>query len=293
MVLYSKTQLNQRHLIIQSQKLFWSFLDSTMINKLIHLFDSTSENSKVKISTYVENERKVQGLTSSDISVESEVYGQTKLNPTLHLDILKNNKEFLHLTLHLSPRSLEAKDHGAIHFFKNVYSIKGTNKEQELSNKKYLYSIISIIQPANKSNSLEFSIANGYTTNGIQNASRYDPELQQEMNVIITVLNRMFDEDNRDFYIGNEDNLFPIHKNTNTVLNGINIRSHYIPLKNKGTRMYPPFNNNLSSIKSYTSVKKTLKSKMYNQLNNNLNSIKKYKYVRKTQKVNKLYGIIL
>ena len=122
---------------------------------------------------------------------------------------------------------------------------------------------------------------------------KYDPELQQEMNVIITVLNRMFDEDNRDFYIGNEDNLFPIHKNTNTVLNGINIRSHYIPLKNKGTRMYPPFNNNLSSIKSYTSVKKTLKSKMYNQLNNNLNSIKKYKYVRKTQKLNKLYGIIL
>jgi len=271
MGLYSKSQLNQRHLIIQSQKLFWSFLDSTMINKLIHLFDSTSKNSNVKITNYIENERKVQGLTSSDISVSSQVYGQTNSNPTLCLNILKNNNKIMHLTLHLSPRTLEAKDNGAIHFFKNVYRIKGTTKEHKSSNKEYLYSIISIIQPANKPNSLEFSIANGYTTNGIPNASKYDPELQQEMNVIITVLNKMFDEDNRDFYIGNEDKLFPIHKNTNIVLNGINIRSHYIPLKNKGTRMYPPFSNNLNPINSYKSVKKTLKNKMY-------------KSVRKTQK---------
>ena len=260
MVIYSKTQINKRHLFIQSQKLFWSFLDSTMINKLIHLFDKTSENSKVKIVNYIENERKVQGLNSSDISVSSEVYGQTKNNSTLRLDIKKNNKEFLHLTFHLSPDSFDAKHNGPIHFFKNVYRIKGTDKQQ-LSNKKCLYSIISIMQPVKKSNSLEFSIANGCTTNGVQNASKYDPELQQEMNVIIRVLNRMFDEDNHDFYIGNEDNLFPIHKNTNTILDNINRRSNSIPLKNKSARMYPPFNNNLNAIKSYKSVRKTQKNK--------------------------------
>ena len=90
---------------------------------------------------------------------------------------------------------------------------------------------------------------------------KYDPELQQEMNVIIRVLNRMFDEDNHDFYIGNEDNLFPIHKNTNTILDNINRRSNSIPLKNKSARMYPPFNNNLNAIKSYKSVRKTQKNK--------------------------------
>jgi hypothetical protein len=200
-------------------------------------------------------------LNSTDISVISEVYGQTNSKPTLHLGIQKNNMDFLHLSIHLSPKSLDPKHKGVIHFVKNVYRIKGSNNIQGSSNKKYLYSLISIIQPVNKPNSLEFSISNGYTTNGVQNLNMYDNELQQEMNVIITVLNRMFDEDNHEFYIGDQNNLFPIHKNTNTILNNINSSSNYVTLKNRGTRMYPPFNNILNDIKIYKYVKKTLKRK--------------------------------
>lgn len=63
------------------------------------------------------------------------------------------------------------------------------------------------------------------------------------MNVIMTVLNRLFDEDNTDFYIGRQNKLFPIHKNTNAILENINHHSHIVSRKNKGSRMYPPLNS--------------------------------------------------
>ena len=76
MVQYSQSQLNRRSVIFQSQKLFWSFLDSIMINRLIQLFDDKSKNSKVKISNYIENERQIQGLDRSHVTISGEVYGQ-------------------------------------------------------------------------------------------------------------------------------------------------------------------------------------------------------------------------
>jgi hypothetical protein len=259
---YSFNQLKQRDIIIQSQKLFWNFLDSTMMNKLVHLFDENSSNSHMKITNIIEKERNKQGLDSSDVSGISEVYGhiltnpKADKNPTLYFGIKKYAKDFLHLTIHLAPGSLKANANGPIHFYKTVYEIKGSVNNQDLSNKKLLYAIILVSHPANKPKSLEFSIGDGYTTPGIKDAP-YDHELQQEMNVIITVLNRLFDEDNSEFYIGNEDKLVPIHKNTNIVLNGINIRSKIVTLKNKGKRMYPPLNNNSKSGNKYMLHKKS------------------------------------
>ena len=138
--------------------------------------------------------------------------------------------------MHLSPTTLNPKKQGPIHFVKNVYSKKDED------GKKLEYALILITQPENKPKSLEFSIADGYTTK-LNNAHLYDFELHQEMNVIITVLNRIFDEDNKDFYIGNENKLYPIHNNTDTVLENINRSSKYVTLKNKGVRMYPPLTN--------------------------------------------------
>ena len=56
------------------------------------------------------------------------------------------------------------------------------------------------------------------------------------MDVILTVLNRIFDEDNTEFYIGNKYKAREISNNTNKVLNNINIHSLLITRKNKGSK---------------------------------------------------------
>lgn len=43
----------QRNIIISSQKIFWSFLDSEMINKLVNLFDDTDNSSNDKMRKYL------------------------------------------------------------------------------------------------------------------------------------------------------------------------------------------------------------------------------------------------
>jgi hypothetical protein len=242
----------QRNLVIESHKLLWRFLDATMINKLVNLFDDKYNSSNEKICKYIENERIVQGLDASGVTVKSEVYGYDHSNSTLFLKIQKNNIDFLHLSIHLSPKSFNPKDAGLIHMVKNFYTTPKFKIE-----KKNKYVLISIKQQSHKPNSLYFSIEDGYTT-PINGAHLYDPEIQKEMNVIITVLNRLFDENNAEFYIGEQNNIFPIHNNTNTILKNINNHSQIVSRKNKGSRMYPPLNvNKPRLLTKYT--RKTLK----------------------------------
>ncbi len=56
------------------------------------------------------------------------------------------------------------------------------------------------------------------------------------MNVILTVLNRLFDEENTDFYIGNKDKTREISNTANKVLNNINKYSLLTTRKNIGTK---------------------------------------------------------
>lgn len=71
----------------------------------------------------------------------------------------------------------------------------------------------------------------------------YDPLLQQEMDVIITVLNRLFDENNKELYIGNSNNLTPLHNNLDNVLKNINIVKKKVSRRNVGVRVMPLINN--------------------------------------------------
>ena len=63
--------------------------------------------------------------------------------------------------------------------------------------------------------------------------------------VIIDVLNKLFDEDNQKYYVGNYNKvsyvqpLYPIHNKTNTVLKNINLFTKYSMRKNMGSRMGP------------------------------------------------------
>lgn len=126
-----------------------------------------------------------------------------------------------------------------IHVSKNIYY---NNTHYLLLSKtkfkKHKYSLITVKTPENKPNSLVFSLNHGITTPGIKEEYSHDEEIKKEIDIIITVLNRLFDEDNHEYYIGNS-RLVHIHNKTNAVLNIINKHNIYFTRKNKGSRMDP------------------------------------------------------
>jgi hypothetical protein len=238
MVLYTLKNLAKRHKIIQSQILFGNFLDSHIINKLINLFDKYNKSNE-SIVKYVENERILRKY-NSNIEIKSEVYNIDENKPTLHLQIIKNNIDFIHLSIHLITNELKPKDNGIIHFKKDIY------KKLYNTANKLLYTLISVSKPSNKPNSLEFSIADGYNTpSNVKNTEIYDLDLQREMDAIISVLNHLFDETNTEFYIGDPNKLHSIHRNTNRVLTNINKDSKHTIRKNKGIKMLPNYASNI------------------------------------------------
>ena len=232
-------------------------LDTNIINKLVNLFDNDSNISHEKIYKYIEDERKRRSLDSSGVRIESYVYGNNNISSNLLLLVKKRNADFLHLTLHLSPKSFHPKDSGLIHIFKDIYKINKKNIA-----KKNLYAIIFVQQNILKPNSLYFSISDINTIPEEYRSQAYDLEIKQEMDVIITVLNNLFDEDNSEYYIGDEDTLFPIHNNTNVILGNINTYTQHVTRKNKGVKMYPSFSNNKAYVITYNrNYRKTHKRK--------------------------------
>lgn len=227
----------KRNKILQSQKLFVKFLNIDLINELIYLFEG---NGNEKITKYIEDERRKRGLSDDNINIESIFYGVEVDNPTLNLTIFKNNKKYLHLSIHLRVKDLKTKNSGVIHIRKNIYNAK-TKKRQ----KKLLYALISVVEPADKSKSLIFSIENGYNTKGITNVHLYDKEIQEEMDVIITVLNRLFDENDKLYYIGKNKDFVNIHNKTNNTVETLNKFINHTTRKNKGKTYFAKINNNI------------------------------------------------
>jgi hypothetical protein len=208
-------------------------LDSNIINKLIQLFDLKSTNSGNKVKTYIEDERLAQGLDYDNVTIKSCAYGYGQ-GPSLLIDVFKNNKEFLHITLHLCPQSFELKGSGPIHFRKNAYRVT-----HPIISKKGQYVSIFVQQPFGKPDSLHFSVEDTCSSGKHPN----DSELQKEINVVLTVLNRLFNEDNKEFYIGNNDVLIPVHEKLNNVLKNINTFKNNVTRKDFGTRVLPLSNN--------------------------------------------------
>jgi hypothetical protein len=220
---------NECKSILESHKLFVKFLNLDIINNLINLF-----NEKEKLKKYIEDERKKRGL-NNNIKIKSRFYIPKNRIPTLILDIIKNNKSFIHLSIHLPLKYLSTENSGIIHFYKNVYENKINKTKKQNQNK--LYSIINILQPEGKPNSLEFSIDNTTKLNKAVNI--YNKEIQEEMDVIITVLNRLFDENNNEYYIGYNKEIMNIHNQTNNVARIINKYKKYATRKNKRKTYFP------------------------------------------------------
>ena len=68
------------------------------------------------------------------------------------------------------------------------------------------------------------------------------------MDVIITVFNRIFDEDNKEFYIGDSNTFAQVHNTTNLVLKNINSTRTHVTRKNVGRRLMPLNNSPTISI---------------------------------------------
>lgn len=203
-----------------------------MVDRLVHLFDKDRNiftDKDYSISKYIENERELRGLDSSNITVNSKVFGENRQDSSLLLVIAKNGKDLIHITIHLSPKYLTPRASGMIHIVKNVIKQRKLNKLLQ----PLTYALIAVHQPPGKPHSLEFSIADGYETAGINGANKYDREIQQEMDVILTVLNRLFDEDNAEYYIGRNEGPPFLHNKTLPVLNNID-RTKFYSRRNKG-----------------------------------------------------------
>jgi len=239
MAVYSSDELHKRGLLLESHKELGHYLNADIINRLIHLFDNNVVDRNPKIIRYIANERKIRKLDDS-IEITSTVHFSKRFGYTLILDVKKNNHSIIHLTIHLVLHQLNPQNTGMIHFGKNIYNRKNTRSKKIKS-----YAIILVERVLGKPNSLHFSIGDGYNTPHVKNAYIYDPIIQQEMDVIITVLNRIFDEDNHEFYIGKpRESFYHIHLTTNSILENMNKHTNIITRKNKGHMMLPGFYNN-------------------------------------------------
>ncbi len=272
-IIYTSEQLHNRSLIFQSQLLFGNFLDIDITSKLIDLFKGNKNYTTPKIVQYIEEERKAQGLNNRDVIIESEVYGitekgTTKKGTSLFLKIYKDNIEFIYLNIHLIATSINSHKDGLIHIVKQIYKDKGVS-----SRKKYkLYAQIRVKQPEGKPHSLEFSINNDYyKTNvsnipNITNSNNIDKEINKEIKVIIDVLNKLFDEYNTEYYIGDKTKIYEINNNTDKVLNNINNHFILVSRKNKGTKTI--LGRNINNTKPRISIKRNNIRKTRKRLSN-------------------------
>jgi hypothetical protein len=233
MSVFTPSELAARSLILNSHLLFGRYLDRDITIKLVDLFESG------KIADYIREERKLQIKDTTITDVSSMVYGEDASNSTLLIDISKNGVKFIHLTIHLSIKSLKSDDAGMLHIGKDIY-YKGLSR----STKKKSYALIAVQVPSDKPNSLTFIIADGMTTPIAQEYQKYDPIIQQEMKVIIDILNNIFDETKPECYIEKgDDKLYTVHNKTNNVLRNINAHSKYYTRKNKNVYLFQHANN--------------------------------------------------
>lgn len=257
--------------IIDSHIILGDILDKHSINRLIFLFNSGL------ISNYVNEERRASHLINMDVEIKSEVYGINHNNTSLFLIVRKNNEDFIHLTIHLAPDWLSSglKDKGVIHIVKDVYNKSIHGKKQ------YLLSAIYYLEhPINKPDSLTFTIAYGHPTPSyptatpeyISDIAKYDKEVEEEMDVITRVLNKLFDEDNVEFYIGNYHKKYLIQNNNHNIQQSIDVTDNINSILNKlNNKKYTIQNNNYKNIQQSFEINHQINSVL-----NNINTRTKY-----------------
>jgi len=105
-----------------------------MINRLNVLFKNNG-----RVTQFVKEERRRRGLDETNTAIESMVYGTDINNSTMLLIIKKDGKDFVHLTMHLSPKKLGLthKSTGIVHVVKNIYQEHIPGKKDYLVKSTY------------------------------------------------------------------------------------------------------------------------------------------------------------
>jgi hypothetical protein len=106
-----------------------------------------------------------------------------------------------------------------------------------------MYALITVHQPKDKPKSLEFTVEQEYLTTNLPNTNKNDSNLQREMKAILDILNRLFNEENTEYYIGNKKDMTNVHNKTNEILTRMNTYTKYVTRKNRGTLLGPKPSN--------------------------------------------------
>ena len=200
---YSPEELQRRLDIFKTHALLIDFLTADIINTLVHLFDETCCDGEHfthrTITGFIEEERRLRGLDSNDVEIRSKAEKKPNIkgNSSFVLDIKKRGQPFIHFTIHLVSHTQDPSREGMLHIVKDIYTVIRSRRDFD----KY-YALLKVEKPNRKS--LRFSIADGYDTVGSPLAAQYDEEVKQEMDVIVAVLNKMFDACNDDYFVGDK-----------------------------------------------------------------------------------------
>ena len=229
--------------IANSHQHLGSFFDESILANLTHLFDANPiyNDPKHNIVAYIVNEHTKQQIPTNDLIISSVVHGISKGDPMLIAKIKYKNKPLVHFTIHLAPDRLNKSAHGMVHLVKNIY--QNSRKYGTLKNRGRVRLFVSI--PQNKPRSLHFTIMDGRNPPKKGNTTN-DYIVQREMDILITVMNKIFDENDHYHYVGNFQlpgqmvninvlpPIRPYHTNMPTIAQQINTYGLAITRKNKG-----------------------------------------------------------
>lgn len=119
-----------------------------------------------------------------------------------------------------------------IHIKKDIYFVKRTCRDTDV-----YCALLKVEAPNDRS--LRFSIGFDDDTSTSPLSSIYNEEVNQEMDVIVAVLNKIFDADNDAYFIGNPEArlALPIENKTNVFLSNMNAHPQVATRRNRGRLM--------------------------------------------------------
>jgi hypothetical protein len=246
--------------IVNSHALFGSGFDEGSVNNFIGSFREENQPTPTdpaphSITAYIMKEHDEQQKLKNGITVTSLVKGfqMHEINedndPMCIVKILYNNKNLIHLTIHLAPTRLFPYEHGMIHIVKDCYK----------SRRKRIFSPmvtmrIHVSTPLNKPLSKHFTLIDDtHPIYGHAGDAATENRIKEESDILIGVLNKMFNQDEPFYYIGhpqgNMVNLnnqtatpaFPKQPITDLILNQMNRPAVKFSRKNKGTQLTSTF----------------------------------------------------
>jgi hypothetical protein len=194
------TTIQQRRRIHRSHLLLSRFMSLHTINQLLHIFDPIILNDDVTthhIRKYILNENTKQGINMNKRNLSiSTVVSDPANNPTCIAKILYHGRPFLHLSIHLAPTDKEIDNHGMIHLVKDYYCVG--RKVMPIGECRVRIKVTSI---DDKPGSLSFELNDDIPPPADADTSM-EPIMKTEMDILMTVLNRLFNQNEPWYYVG-------------------------------------------------------------------------------------------